>query len=189
MRRSPEDLEKEAEGVFQRSLTEFGNIKAYSDQTVEEIARGRLFRLHELLVGKKAPALEGEDLQQNRVKLSDYRGKVTVVVFWAGWWPPSTAVAARGHEFLRLYEGKPFALLGVNGDDSLQAAERAVEQEKLTWPSIYDGNGGRGPLATAWGITNWPTIFVFDAEGVIRHIAHDGDRLEEVIDGLMKTKK
>ena len=40
---------------------------------------------------------------------------------------------------------------------------------KLTWRSWYDGGSTNGPIATAWNVRGWPTLYVVDHKGVIRH--------------------
>jgi peroxiredoxin len=112
-----------------------------------------------------------------------------VVVFWAGWWPRSAALAAPLRDLVQRYNGKPFAVLGINADGSREVAARVAEQERMSWPSIFDGNTGRGPIATKWGIVIWPTVYVIDQNGIIRHVGYDASKLEPVIDGLLATKK
>ena len=66
-------------------------------------------------------------------------------------------------------KGKPFTLIGVNGDGILADAMRAVEHEKMTWLSFWDGKDGPiGPITSAWNISGWPTVYVIDAGGIIR---------------------
>jgi peroxiredoxin len=182
-------LKSEAIAVFEQAVRSWTNVKASPEQTVGEIAEGRLFGLRELTPGKPAPALNGFDLELKEVKLSGYRGKVVVLVFWAGWWAPSTAVAAPIRDLLKHFEGKPIAVLGVNADANRETADRVAKQEQITWPSVFDGSTGHGPIATKWGIVIWPTIYVIDVDGVIRHVTHDATRLEPIIAELLKVKK
>jgi hypothetical protein len=63
---------------------------------------------------------------------------------------------------------KPFALLGVNSDNDLEALKKRLGDEKMTWRHWFDGGSTRGPIATAWNVSGWPTTYVIDAEGVIR---------------------
>ena len=66
-------------------------------------------------------------------------------------------------------KGKPFTLIGVNGDGILADAKRAVAHEKMTWPSFWNGkDGSRGPISSAWNVSGWPTVYVIDAGGIIR---------------------
>ena len=65
-------------------------------------------------VGMPAPEIDGEDFDGMRVKLSDYRGKVVVVVFWASWCPPCCAMIPHERELVERNRDKPFAMLSVN---------------------------------------------------------------------------
>jgi peroxiredoxin len=50
-----------------------------------EAARGYLFEMRNLAIGKVAPEIEGEDVDGKKFKLSDYRGKVVMLSFWGDW--------------------------------------------------------------------------------------------------------
>jgi hypothetical protein len=60
-------------------------VDKYGTKTQKERAKGELFEMHNLAVGKVAPEIEGEDVDGKRFKLSDYRGKVVVIDFWGDW--------------------------------------------------------------------------------------------------------
>ena len=67
-------------------------------------------------------------------------------------------------------KGRPFALVGINSDPKIETARNAVEKNQLTWPSFWCGpEGTRGPIPTKWAVGGWPTLYVIDHEGVIRH--------------------
>ena len=83
---------------------------------------------------------------------------------------------------------KPFVLLGVNSDESKEELTKAIEKEKLTWRSWFDGPGTNGPIATTWNVQAWPTLYVLDHKGVIRHkwAGSPGDRvLDAAIEKLV----
>jgi len=63
--------------------------------------------------------------------------------------------------------GKSFALIGVNSDDNMAKVKRALQKENITWRSFRDGNSG--PIAKAWNVQSWPTVYVLDWDGVIRY--------------------
>jgi hypothetical protein len=65
-------------------------------------------------------------------------------------------------------ENQPFVLLGVNSDKDHAEVRKVVKQEKLTWRSFWNGGGTGGPISRAWGVKGWPTLFVIDAEGIVR---------------------
>jgi hypothetical protein len=73
-------LAKEAEELFERVATKYADIKE-----VAEKAKGELFEIRHLAVGKTTPDIRGKDSDDREFKLSDYRGKVVVLDFWAEW--------------------------------------------------------------------------------------------------------
>jgi hypothetical protein len=88
---------------------------------------------------------------------------------------------------------EPFALIGVNSDKDLEKLQTQNEKEEITWRSFWNGpEGTGGPISKRWGITGWPTLFLIDAEGKIRHkfTGNPGDeKLDALIDGLVQEAK
>jgi len=83
---------------------------------------------------------------------------------------------------------KPFVILGVNSDEDRDAIKKTVEKEKLTWRSFWDGGSTQGPIATAWNVQGWPTIYVLDAKGVIRYksVGANANLIDTNIEKLLK---
>ena len=81
-------------------------------------------------------------------------------------------------------EGKPFALLGVNSDtkDRITAA---VKRENISWRCWFDGGKTGGPIATAWNVSGWPTLYVLDHKGVIRFKEVRGEAMDKAVDTLL----
>ncbi len=80
---------------------------------------------------------------------------------------------------------QPFALLGVNSDEDREKLKQTMREEEITWRSFWNGGSTNGPISTKWNVHGWPTIYVIDAEGIIRHKNVRGDALDTAIDGLM----
>jgi hypothetical protein len=78
-------------------------------------------------------------------------------------------------------EGKPFVLLGVNSDKDLAELKKVMEKEKITWRSFWNGGSTQGRISSRWDIEGWPTLFLIDAKGVLRH-KHIGSPGEKVLD-------
>ncbi len=81
-----------------------------------------------------------------------------------------------------------FTIVGVNSDPAERYRTAIVENE-ITWPSFADGGITGGPIATRWGVTGWPTIFIIDHEGVIREKNKRGEAMDEVVDRLLAEMK
>ena len=75
---------KESEGYFNQVVRDFGDVKINARNAQDEV-KGDLFELHSLAVGKTAPDIEGKDSSGKSFRLSDYRGKVVILDFWARW--------------------------------------------------------------------------------------------------------
>lgn len=86
---------------------------------------------------------------------------------------------------VKKYSNRPFALIGVNSDPDREKLKQVLEDKKLTWRSYWDGSTS-GPIATRWNVSGWPTIYVIDAQGRIRHKNLRGEPLEEAIEKLVK---
>jgi hypothetical protein len=83
-------------------------------------------------------------------------------------------------------EGKPFALIGVNSDETKEIVKDAVIKENLTWRSFWNGGGTRGPISSAWNVQGWPSIWVIDAKGIIRFRDVRGPGMDRAVDELLK---
>jgi hypothetical protein len=74
----------EAEKLFKQVVAKYGDVS--NDRgNLGERAKGELFELRNLAIGKTAPEIEGEDVEGKKFQLSDYRGKVVVLDFWGDW--------------------------------------------------------------------------------------------------------
>jgi len=179
----PDELDRRAEVLLERVIAEFGDVlmPPPSDPTpLGERARGELFRVRRLAIGRAVPEITGEDVQGKKLKSSDYRGKVVVLVFWATWCGPCMGMIPHERELVKRLKGKPFVLLGINGDEDKDRdkVKEIMEKEGMTWQSWWGGEHG-GSIASTWGVSSWPTVYVIDAKGVIRY---EYGRLSEVLD-------
>ncbi len=77
--------QEEAEKLYDQVVTKYANVKPKNGGALGEQAKATLFELRNLGIGKKAPEIEGEDVDGKKFKLSDYRGKVVVLDFWGNW--------------------------------------------------------------------------------------------------------
>ncbi len=81
---NPQELSGEAGKLFEEVAAKSGDIKG-SRGTLADAAKGELFEMRNLAIGKVAPDLEGTDVDGKKFRLSDYRGKVVVIDFWGDW--------------------------------------------------------------------------------------------------------
>ncbi len=168
----------QAEKQFERVIAEFGRVEQRG-LPLAGLAQPELSELRRLTLGKPAPEIEGVDLEGQPMKLSDYRGKVVMLVFWA-----SSASGASDHKKLAEYmAGKPFALLGVCIDNDLTKGKAEAEKSQITWPSFWDGRDG--PISKNWNVQSWPNVWLLDRQGVIRYRDLRGRELRDAVEKLL----
>jgi peroxiredoxin len=193
----PVALLAETEALLKRVVDQFGDIprsprwaKVKTDgQTLGAAARRRLEAMQSIAVGKVAPEIEGEDVDGNPTKLSDYRGKIVVLAFWATWCGPCMGMIPHEKALVERYKDRPFALLGISEDTDREKLKAAIAENGITWRSWWDGGRVPGPIATGWDVYELTSVFVLDAKGVIRfkRLPHSVPRLlDDAIDSLLK---
>ena len=84
-------------------------------------------------------------------------------------------------------EGKPFALIGVNGDPIRDELKPKLEKDQITWRSFWNGpDGPNGPIAKAWNVRSWPTLYFIDHQGKIRaKNVRNEKEMDDLLDSLV----
>jgi hypothetical protein len=79
---------------------------------------------------------------------------------------------------------KPFALIGVNSDQTVERAKKAIAENNLNWRSFQNkGNGGE--ISKDWAVQGWPTVVILDAEMKIRYRGHSGEEATKIAEALV----
>lgn len=120
-------------------------------------------------IGNQAPQLELYDLEGELHQLTDERGKIVIVNFWATWCPPCRDEMPDLQRFYEDY-APDVAVLGVNitkAETGIQAVRSFTEQIGITFPVLLDE---AGDAINAYRVASYPSTFVLDQEGVIREI-------------------
>jgi peroxiredoxin len=117
---------------------------------------------------KKAPDFTLKDANGAAVKLSDYRGKVVLLNFWATWCGPCKIEIPWFMEFEQKFKDRGFAVLGVSMDeDGWEAVKPYLENRKVNYRVVL-GDDTVGNLYG--GIESLPTTFVIDRDGRVASI-------------------
>jgi hypothetical protein len=84
--------------------------------------------------------------------------------------------------------GKPFVLLGVNDDGDDPKLKEKNAKHQITWRSFKNARPQGPSLSDEWNVEGWPTLYLIDHTGVIRHkwLDSPGEKvLDEAIDKLV----
>jgi thiol-disulfide isomerase/thioredoxin len=133
-----------------------------------EPARSQLEEMKVRGLGKPVPDLTGDDLDGKAMRLADYRGKVVLLTFWASWCGPCLDLVPHERELVKKHDGRPFVVVGANGDKDLAAARKVAAKEGITWRSFRDRRESAAPISEEWAVAGWPTLYLIDDTGVIR---------------------
>jgi peroxiredoxin len=145
------------------------------------------------MIGKVAPEITGKDYDGAEFKLSEYRGKVTVLYFTGQWCGPCRGEYPYERLMLEVHKADPFAIVSVNSDDKIETAKQAKLDNKLEFRSWWDGYvadaSTKGPIASAWNVTGWPAIYVLDAKGVIRFAQLRQEDILKAVNQLIEEQR
>jgi thiol-disulfide isomerase/thioredoxin len=180
-----DDLTRQAEAQFEAVMKEYGTVPN-GRSTLGEAAKLKLYESRYLTVGRAAADIEGEDFEGQKFKLSDYRGKVVVLDFWANWCGYCRQMYPQEKAMVKRLKDRPFALVGVNCDEDRAETRRVCDKEGLTWRSWWDGGSTGGRIRDQWQVNAFPTIYVLDHKGIIRFTGVRGPALDAAVEQLLK---
>jgi thiol-disulfide isomerase/thioredoxin len=167
-----ESRQMEAASLYEEFVAKYDGSKEYHfagiEQALNKDARDALTELSLRGLGKPVPEIAGVDLDGRAMKLSEHRGKVVLLGFWATWCGPCMRMIPHERDIAKRLEGKPFVIVGVNADDDLKAATDAVVKHGITWRSFRDkSNKNARSISEEW-MVGFPTFYLIDQEGIIR---------------------
>lgn len=119
-------------------------------------------------VGDLAPNFTLQDLEGNAVSLSDYKGDVIILNFWATWCPPCKAEMPHMRKIYDDYKEDHVVVLAVNLTHT-EKSERDVtdfaDEYRLTFPVVKDLDGD---VTKLYKVLAYPTTYIVDRNGIIQ---------------------
>jgi cytochrome c biogenesis protein CcmG, thiol:disulfide interchange protein DsbE len=122
------------------------------------------YRQGEASVAGKKAADFALDLNGKPSHLSDLRGKVVVLNFWASWCPPCIEETPGLIEFQQRIAARNGVVLGVSIDEDQAAYQKFLAEKHINFPTYRDPSK---KIATDFGTSMWPETYVIDRKGVI----------------------
>jgi peroxiredoxin len=133
-------------------------------------------------VGEPAPDFEFEDDEGHTASLSDFRGKVVLLNFWATWCVPCASEMPFIQQVYDEQEGEGLVVLLVNLGDSASAVTGFLDQHGLSLPILLNPNS---ELVGRYNIEYIPTTFFIDENGVIQYIEVGAFQSKEEIESIL----
>jgi len=159
--------------------------RSVGGRSVADIASDELFLIRYLSKGRTAPALSGTDVGDRVVKLSDFRGRIVILLFWDAKSPETDKVIGLTNQLVEKFNDKPVTVLGVTPEEITRIRE-LQGTKAIMWNNIYDPSE---KLSAEYRISSRPSVFVIDAEGVIQYTGLPGSFVELTVDALLNPAK
>ncbi len=115
--------------------------------------------------GISAPDFSVKSLEGKSLKLSDFRGKVVFLNFWATWCPPCRAEMPSIETLYQRYKNQAVQVLAVSVQEEPSVVKVFLSQNSFTFPIALDPNG---EVAQLYGIRGIPTTFIIDPKGTLQ---------------------
>lgn len=165
-----------------------------SKAIIEELANGEKvpaqLRQHALGVKKKYDRI-GKPLDikftavdGRKVDLSEMKGKVVLIDFWATWCGPCVAEVPNVVAAYERLNPKGFEIVGISFDQDEDALKNFVKRKKMPWVQFFDGEGWGNKFGKEFGITGVPSMWLVDKQGNLRDLegrANLADKVEKLL--------
>ena len=134
---------------------------------------------------RKAPDFTLQDLSNQKVRLSDFKGRVVMLEFWATWCPPCRSAIPTLEKLHKTYESRGLKVLAVSVDEGGWDNVRSFARERGI---SYTVLRGIDDVYSNYTIRLIPAMFLLDKQGVIqkRYVGEmDEDRIEKDVQALL----
>lgn len=156
-------------------------VKAQYDQV-----KARMVANNPLAPGKMAPDFEEVKPDGSTMKLSDLKGQIVLLDFWASWCGPCRRENPNVVALYEKYKDQGFTVLSVSLDKDRAKWLEAIEKDNLSWPNhVSDLKYWSSKAAKIYGVSGIPFTVLIDREGKIVNTKLRGPQLEEELSRLL----
>jgi thiol-disulfide isomerase/thioredoxin len=136
-------------------------------------------------------AIKLRTAENHHYNVNDYRGKVSVINFWASWCRPCLEEIPSLNRLRQAMRGKPFQLISVNYAENAETIKAFLKQVKVDYPVLLDIDG---EVSAKWNVIAYPSTFVIGSDGKIHYgvnaaIAWDAPEVIRLLEGLMPKQR
>ncbi len=137
--------------------------------------------------GQRAPEIGLEDRDGNSIRISQLRGKVVIIDFWASWCAPCREEMPFLNELYEEHREDGLVVIGVSVDRQERNVGRFLRRTPVSFPVVHDASQA---VAGRYAPGTMPTSVIVDRRGIIRHVhegfrAGDASRIRRQVEALL----
>jgi thiol-disulfide isomerase/thioredoxin len=136
--------------------------------------------------GKPAKKFVRTDIAGKEMSLQKYSGKVVLLDFWATWCSPCVAEMPALQKLYGEFNTMGFEIIGISLDKDKALLEKFLLEKKITWPTIFGGQGWNDETKDLYGVKMIPASWVIDKKGIVRYSQLKGDKLKDAVRELIR---
>jgi len=156
--------------------------------TILESRREMLKVQANMAEGKTFPDFKEKDLAGKPLSVSQFKGKVVLVDFWATWCGPCVAEMPNVIKAYSKYHKEGFEVIGISLDSDRGRLDGFLKENKMPWPQFFDGNGWKNKLAKRYGVQSIPATYLIGTDGKIIGKNLRGHALEVAVGKALAKK-
>ena len=179
LNRSPaERAEVRAEVTRMAELVaaEYSDVEVFRGEPGGEAIKPVLYALENLAIGSVLPEATAQRIGGGRESLSQYRGKVLLLDFWATWCAPCIASLPDVEKLQHLLADRDFQVITISIDDNVELVDQFMDS-RMDLPYVNWFVGVQSELYDDWAIQGVPTYIAVDRDGVVLGRSHEVESL------------
>lgn len=195
LRQNPSELERKASEAIPAQIASWLQIGQVSEQANFKPLKSMETKavttsLKGLVPISSKPALDFKlsDIEGQSIQLSDKRGRVILLNFWASWCPPCVEEIPSMNRLADSFNKDEFEIVSVNFKESPATIKAFLDRVQVDFPVLIDAEG---QVSAGYEIFAFPSSFIIDAEGQVRYsvnaaIEWDSSEVKSIIKSLME---